>query len=233
MSGKNDMETYDEDSALKKHHVKLIAFAVFVLIIALVLYTSFQGDFSFTGGFAGVPDSNDSLKISARLNVPELALDGKFDYLSITGNSDSFIYIGDQKSNLSSFSNNKIILEDFDGKISFDENAISNLDGKSMNAVVNGVVLSSSSDKLTKTYLSSGFDYSSLEISESVVIKDLSYLASGSVSINDGEKNFKINDEEVSLKNFVGNLKIRNNVMTLEGVIGKIEVSGEHNVVVE
>lgn len=230
MLGKNKAETYEDDSP-RKHHVKLIAFAGFLVVVAVVLYTSNHGNFSLTGAFAGVPDANDSMKIAAKLNVPRMKVDGEFGYVGLTGNSDSVISIGKQESSLSEREINNIILNNFDGEIYFDDSAVFNLDGKSENAVVNGVVLSSSSDKPIKTSFDSDFYYSSLEISDSVFIRKLAYNASGTIDINDGKNSFHVDGERINLNNFFGDLKVKGGVMTLEGVFDKLEIDSEKIVV--
>ncbi|MBR9702237.1 hypothetical protein GOV13_04945 [Candidatus Pacearchaeota archaeon] len=228
------VEKYFQEDALspykKNYKWKLVVAFVFLAILALIVYTAFFDGYRLTGDVisVNVTDSN-LISFDAELTTPSLELDGNFEKVRIGGNLES-IYVGSQKFSLLDLSNSYVLIENYDGKIYFNNKNISKLNGKADNVVVNGVPVSSESGKKTKVYFEKASDYDSLEIEETAFINKLSYMASGKITLKNGRNNFEIHDEEVIISKFQGDLKSEKNELKLDGHISKLEILGDTDI---
>lgn len=220
---------YSEEPLHKKHRTKLIIFGIFLIILFVLLYTSFYG-LPLTGSIIkNNPNSNNSIFISADLTVPVLSLDGEFEKVNIGGSSESFLYVGDKKFPLSNSKDNYIVLTDYDGEIFFDENVISNLKGKAMRVSVNGVPMISKSDDKMKIYFDSDFNYNVLEIKKGASIKKLDYETSGTVKL-DEKTIIDLEEDNLVIEKFYGDVKIENKHFKLNGYLKSLNVEGNQQI---
>ena len=222
---------------LKKHWLGIMV-GIFFLILSLLIYTSFYGNFSLTGNaiigsFTKSNESGSNIEFEARLTVPSLDIDGKFEKVELIGRSNSHLQVGNQRFYLGDGKRNFLIFEDYDGKISFDSENILKLKGKSSGVTVNGVFITPQSKDTAKVSLNSSLNYDSLEIGNDISISELSYETSGTVKLNNGDKIFNLNSEEITIINFQGNLLIKNNEFILEGYVEGIDIVGDLNIHVE
>ena len=82
------LEKFEADEKLEKDPIKLklIISVAFLIILSVLIYSSFSGDFPFIGNIVlGDLDPNQSILISADLTVPVLFLDGKYESIKISG----------------------------------------------------------------------------------------------------------------------------------------------------
>ena len=196
-----------------KKHLMIFAVVAFALILFFLLYTSFYGDISLTGGIIGKDvnlNEGGNIKLDAKLTIPSLSLDGKFEKIEISGSSDSYLSVGDQRFYLGNIKENFLIFNNYDGKISFNSENILELQGKVSGVNVNGVFITPESKNTFKINLNKSFDYESLEISNGVSISELSYRTLGTIKLNNGNEIFNVNCEEVIINNFYGGLLIEN-----------------------
>lgn len=229
------METYEPrmmKKLKKKHHIKLIAFFGFLVVLCFVLYTTFYGDFSFTGSAIGVADEIEGIQLSADLTIPSMNLNGNFPEVVLSGSSGSYFFIGNQKFFLGDLKNNYIVLKNFDGKISFDSANIFLLKGKVTEVSVNGISMMPKSKSIVKVSLDEDFNYDSLKIEDGVFIKELVYLSSGVLKVNEGKKIFNIVDEEVSIKGFSGSLEVQRGDFLLDGFLRELKILGDSEIVI-
>ena len=222
---------------LKKHWLAIIV-GIFFLILFLLIYTSFYGNLPLTGktiigSFTKSNESVSNIQFDAKLTVPSLDIDGKFEKVELIGSSNSHLQVGNQRFYLGDGKRNFLIFEDYDGKISFDSENILKLKGKSSGVTVNGVFITPQSKDTAKVSLNSSFNYDSLEIGNEISISELSYETSGTVKLNNGDKIFNLNSEEITIINFQGNLLIKNNEFILEGYVDGIDIVGDLNIHVE
>ena len=231
------VEQYFEDDSLspykKNYRIKLAVVFVFIVILALIAYTTFfhEGILTWTGSAVkgnGSVATSDGIKINAQLTTPPLKLDDSFERVVLGGNLSS-IYVGDQNFALSGLRNNYVVVKNYTGKIYFDSNGISELDGKADEVDVNGVPVSLDSGKKIKVYFDGVSDYDSLEIDD-VYISKLSYTASGKITLNDGKNIFEVNNESVSISRFSGNIKGDKNEFNFDGYAEKVGVSGDTDI---
>lgn len=212
----------------RKYYWAITIFAVFIIILGLLILTSFYSNISFTGlitnKIADEIKPNSTIKFSAELTIPDLKIDGNFQNVELKGNSDSFMYVDSGKFQLNS-KNNYMVLENYTGDISFNSEEITFLKGKSSKVFVNGIPIEPKTKSTLKTEVEK-FVYSSLIVEKEVVIKKLTYTASGKINLNDGKNIFNIENEEISLEDFVGNLKIENDKITLGGYVKKLNIKG-------
>ena len=80
----------------KNHHLKVIVFLVFAIVLALLIVPSFYNDFSFTGFTISNITANSSIKITADLTIPALKVNGNFENVEINSNSGG-LYVEDEK----------------------------------------------------------------------------------------------------------------------------------------
>ncbi len=220
---------YPEEPIHKKHRTKIIVFGIFLIILFVLVYTSFYG-LPLTGSIIkSNPDPNNSIFISADLTVPVLSLDGKFEKVNIGGSSESFLYVGDKKFPLSNSEENYIVLTDYEGVISFDEKVISNLKGNAMRVSVNGVPMISKSDNKMKIYFDTDFNYNVLEIKEGASIKKLDYETSGTVKL-DEKTTIDLEEDNLIIEKFYGDVKIENKHFKLNGYLKSLNVKGNQQI---
>ncbi len=218
----------------KKHktHTKiilsLIIFGIFLITLFLLIYTSFSGS-PLTGNIIKNDSSNNSIIISADLTIPVLSLNSEFERIIIKSYSDSFFYVGDKKFPLSNSKENYIVLTDYEGEISFDEKTISKLKGKVMKISINGIPVVSKTDKKMKIYFDTDFNYDSLEIPENIFIKKIDYETSG-VIILDKKTTINLDDENLIIEKFYGNLKIENKHFKIKGYVKKLDIKGHKQI---
>lgn len=233
-----EVETYGQEGGImKKHkrHIMLMVFVAFVAVFGLLIYTSF-GHLPFgitlTGNSVQNPSliSENGIKINAVLTVPSINLKGSFNQLQITGGSSANFYAGTEKFFLGKAKENYITLANYSGKISFNEKIISELNGNSQSILMNGVQVNPNSKSTLNVYTDKNLDYSELYITSGVEIKNLDYNTTGTISINDGENIFNLQNQEVILRNFNGGISVENNKIKLAGYAESINVLGEHQI---
>ena len=224
---------------LRKHWLA-ITIGIFISILSLLIYTSFYGgNLSLTGNaiIGGITKSNESsagdIEFNAKLTVPSLDIDGKFENVELTGSSNSYLQVGNQRFYLGKVKQNFLIFEDYDGKISLDSKNILEFKGKASIVTINGVSVTSDSKATSKINFNSSFRYDTIKIDDEVLIDELSYKTTGTLMLNNVDKIFNINNEEITINNFQGNLLIENNEFILEGYVDGLDIVGDINIHIE
>ncbi|MBU4308414.1 MAG: hypothetical protein KJ566_01315 [Nanoarchaeota archaeon] len=218
----------------KKHktHTKiilgLIIFGIFLITLFLLIYTSFSGS-PLTGNIIKNDSSNNSIIISADLTIPVLTLNDEFETIIIKGDSDSFLYVGDKKFPLSDSKENSIILTDYIGEISFNEKTILKLEGKVGGVSINGIPMTSKSNKKMKIYFDSDFNYRILEIPENAFIKILNYETSGKIILNE-KTTINLDNEILTIEKFYGSLKISDKHFKIKGHVKSLNIKGTQKI---
>ena len=99
-----------------QRHQKIIIFLIFLGILFFLVYTSFSDSLPFvkkimTGEFIresfnkkNISDKN--IRFESELTIPELSFNGEFRKVEISGSSNSFLYVGNQKFELGKIRNN-------------------------------------------------------------------------------------------------------------------------------
>jgi hypothetical protein len=220
-------------------HEKIIIFLIFLGILFFLVYTSFSDNLPFvkkimTGEFIkdnfnknNISDKN--IRFESELTIPELSFDGKFEKIEMSGSSNSFLYVGGQKFELGKIRNNFFVFKNFDGEISFDGEKITEFKGKVSDVTINGVLVTPVKNT-TKISLEEGFNYQFLEINNGVSIKEITYITSGLIKLNNGEQVFNINNNEITIKDFYGNIIIDKEKFNADGYIGELSIVGESNI---
>lgn len=217
-----------------KNHTRIIVFLIFLAILSLLVITSFFGDFSLTGRtISNVINENatqSNIKIEADLTAPSLELDGIYEKVELKGGSNSFIYIGNEKFQLDGSNSNLIIINNYNGKIFFNPESIVKLNGKATKVTINGIPIEPNSKKTLKVSLDENFNYNILKVEKTVFIKELSYITFGLIKLNDGKNILKIMDEEINLKNFMGDIRVENKKIKISGFVEKLEILGDSGI---
>ena len=223
---------YSQQNKKKKHYIEFAIFFIFIIILALLIIPSFYSDFSITGSLtekiASEIKPNSTIKFSADLTIPNLEISGVFQNVELKGSSESFIYIESEKFRLNS-KNNYIVLKNYTGDVSFNNENILALGGKSSKVFINGIPVEPKTKSTLKVSLES-FNYGFLVVEKEAVIKKITYVSSGSIRLNDGKNVFNIENEEVSFEDFMGNLKIENGKLNLEGYVKNLDIKGKQGI---
>ncbi len=226
------IEPINEKHNKKRDWRKILVVIVFILVLGLLIYTSFfSGSFSkipFTGQIVGSeePDPENSMKINAKLNLPENpSFKGDFSKIELQVLNSSKISSRDSFFEISS--GDSILLEGYEGEISFNENNIFVLDGNAERIIINGASISSRKGK--QDVYSEKISYLALNISE-VYIKTLDYGTTGIIDIEEGKNIILPRDERVLIENFKGNMFSSRGDFMLDGILEKIEVKGDSEV---
>ncbi len=214
-----------------KKDFKILTISIFILILGFLVLTSFYG-FKFTGNVIRDFGSskNSTIEIKADLTIPELELDGKFGEVKIKGGSKSNLFVGNQKFYLGDSQNNFITLKEFNGEILLDAGKILFFKGKATEVLVNGIPITSNIGDTLKVNLGEDFRYSLLEIKNGVEIKELNYITTGTIRVNNDKNILRIQNEEIEMNNFNGDIVIENNKFRIEGKVSKLEIKGEQGI---
>jgi len=228
-----------KDPKAQRKFVGIAIFGIFLVIFLSIIITTFFGSFpltasTITGGVVSNVFNNGeidygSIEFESDLTIPELSIDGEFDKVELSGSSNSFLEIGNQIFYLGNLNDNFIVFDNFDGSISFDKTKITELKGKVSSVTINGIEVEPKKQTI-KVELGGTFDYDSLEISEGVFIKKLSYSASGTVKLNDGKEIFNLDQEEITIKEFYGSLLLDKGKFSIDGYIRELDIAGDSNI---
>lgn len=211
---------------------KISIISVFIVVLGLLVYTSFFGgsfERFFSTGKAIDSDelsSENAIEFYARLNLPQNpSFSGELSKIQIQVSGTSEISSGDNLFELSQ--GDTISIENYEGNIIFNENNIFILDGDAERVIVNGIPVSSREGK--SSIYSEEMSYKNLNIFD-IYISSLNYKAAGLIDIEDGRRVILLRDENILIENFKGDLTSSLGDFILEGVIGSISVEGDHGI---
>jgi len=216
-------EALDKHNRKKRLNRKIFAFFLFSLVIAIIFFSTFNGGIDLTGKVIGNISSNNSMEIKTSLNIPEVELDNSYEKIAFSLNGNSFIYLDNKKISLDE-AENKIILSGFRGKIELNENVIKSLEGKISEIKLNNLPINLQEGGKIKFSLSPASGYTSFEIDEGVYLKNLVFITSGNISLN--EDFLKLNSEKINLENYFGGIKIIEKQLVFEGFVEKLTIEG-------
>jgi len=207
---------------IKSHHIKISIFIIFAGILLLIVYSSFYPNSvskSITGNAMQDLKIENSVEITAELNAPDkLETTGLIEKVEIKIKDPSELSIGKEVIELSS--STSIIIDNYQGDLFTESNTITRLNGKTNKIFINGLPLTAQNN--TKISISpTGFDYLKLN---NIQLNSLSYSASGKVSLNNKKITVNLNNEEINIDKFVGNLEIKKGSLNLKGYIDKANI---------
>ena len=213
-------------------HKKAIIFVIFLLVVSsLVYFAFFDGKItSMVIGSVGLNNEinlENSIKINANLIQPDnLVIKGKIDRIEMKINQiNDFFYVGKEKFDLGQLSETYIIIFDYNGELSFDTENILKLKGKSSEVLINGVSATPASSGDMKVYFDEDIGYKYLKI-DNMFLNPLSYTTSGSINLNDGKIDINIDEEEVKLGKFRGDVEVDGREFKINGETERLEVVG-------
>lgn len=221
-----ELEKYDFNKSSyyhkKSYRNQILIVISFFLVIALILFTTFNNSFSLTGKIIKGDEINlnNSFEISIESNVPELNLKGDYSEIILEGISGSDLYF-DNKKILLQNTGNKLTISDFSGKININKNLIGVFDGKASEIILNGIPISDSFNKKIKIYFGEETGYEVFIINDDVYLEELSFIASGFVKF--GEDRFSFNSDELIIKDYFGRIRIGDK-MSLNGVCSFLNI---------
>lgn len=222
-------EGTEKKTRFSKHRNLIIIFGFFIVILAVILYTSFAGNVTLVGSAVDEGETITSISIIAELDsVPNISIGGEFDQVILKGNSESFLYVGNQKFSLDSETN--IRINDFNGDITFGEKTISKLKGKASRVSVDSVPVFPKSGETLKISFDENFDYSLLDIDNGVEIKKLEYATSGKILLGSKKTTVNLEKDNLLIKKFYGDLEIRNSNLQLRGFVDYLGVNGDQKI---
>ena len=147
----------------------------------------------------------------------------------MSGSSNYFLYVGGQKFELGAIKNNFFVFKNFDGKISFDGKKITEFKGKVSDVTINGVLITPVKNT-TKIRFEEDFNYQFLKITNGVSINEIIYITSGLIKLNNGEQIFNIDNNEITIKDFYGNIIIDKEKFNANGYISELKIVGESDI---
>ncbi len=217
-----------------KKDFKIVTIVVFSLIMGFLILTAFYG-ISFTGKAIsnfGSGGGNGTIELKADLTIPSLELEGKLGEVKIKGGSNSNLFVGDQKFYLGNSDNNLIILKEYNGKIFLDSNRILFFKGKATEVSINGIPITSEIGKTLSVRFDENFKYNLLGIKGGVSIEELNYVTSGTIRIDNEKKIFRIENEEISMDDFQGDITIERGKFKIDGKVKKLEINGAQGILI-
>ncbi len=212
---------YETENSFDEKTIIVVFFIVLLIVIAFFVF--FKSD--ITGKVVRADFfSNDSLDFEADLSIPSLELKDSFEEVRLSGISGANFKIEDVGAGLLNFEN-EIVLENFEGEISFGSDRIEILEGKAEKVFINGNPFYIEDDKI-EVEISKSVSYDSLTLSD-VYLKKLDYVASGSMDVEDNI--FNLDNERVLIKDFYGKLGVSGTAI-FEGSVTSLEVKGDSQV---
>ncbi len=213
-------------------HKKAIIFITFLLVVSSLAYFAFF-DGGITSrvidsiGFSSEINLENSINISANLIQPDdLIIKGKIDKIEMRINKiDDFFYVGKEKFDLGKLSETYITIFDYNGELSFDNENILELKGKSSKVLINGISATPTSGDDMKIYFKEDIGYKYLKL-DNTFLNPLSYITSGSINLNDGKIDINIDDEEIKLGKFRGDIEVDRGKFKIKGETERLEVVG-------
>ncbi|HKL24312.1 MAG TPA: hypothetical protein VJ912_03180 [Candidatus Nanoarchaeia archaeon] len=198
-------------------------FILFILVVGIILYTSVFnsdiGNLKITGNFFKSNNNpNESSDIKANITIDSLELEGNFKKVMFTSSSENKVKI--EKLN-PSINNSKIILENYDGKISLTSEKITSLEGDADKILIKDSGLSFS-DKEHDVEIEN-FDYEDLEI-EGIYIRKFDKIVSGIIDVQGVISEIKNNT--LLIKKFKGDLNSKglNGSMNFDGIAERVRM---------
>jgi hypothetical protein len=206
------------------HHLKyLLGILVFILVVGGILFTTVYDGKLITGDIVRNLNLNNSFEISSETNIPNLKISGNYEEISIGLLPGQEIILGNKKISLEKEANS-LVLREFSGEISFNENYMSILKGKVSEAYINGILIKEESDKQMKISPVYELKYKSLEIKE-INLKELNFVCSGIVNI-EGDT-YNLEEEKLIIKNLLGNIQILEKKLSLDGIVESLEIRSD------
>lgn len=221
-----ESEKYNWENRRHTYHKKRVGkktliFVSFLIVVAIILFTTFSDKISITGNTVKMPTENNSFFISMETEVPEINLKGYYSEIEIIPRRNSEIILGDKAIYFDKMSNS-LVLENFDGKIEFDKNSIKILDGKASKATVNGIPMTGKNGREIKVSIDSESNYLELSIKPDFYLNELNLSSSGKIKLNNDI--IELNKDPVIIKNMAGSINIKENKMFFEGLTTGLEI---------
>lgn len=216
---------------------KVYLIGTFLFILSLLFFFAFEGN-SITGNVIKNGETlskENSFQIRAQLDSlnKELSINQEISEIILEiENSEERLLFGENSFNLSAQKRLKITIEGFKGKISFDKEKITNLNGRAKKLIINDLPLSSNSAN-SKIIIEGELKYKLLTIKE-ISLKNYNEIKSGTVEIDGDKLKMELTNESISIENFYGDLSnglkttlfgIKRPHLTLRGFAKDIEVN--------
>ena len=214
----------------KRHRLfgkKTFLFLIFLSVVGFVFITSFTPK-GITGNVVENINLNNSFSVFIETEIPEVNLNGVYPQVIVEGIIGSELVFGYNKILLKDY-RSKLEIYNFSGKINFDEEEIHFFDGKASTIVLNGVPISGDSDKGTKFSLLMKTNENSFAFVDDIYIKNFDFVTSGSVDLSNDRIN--LNQENLKIKDFFGEIRISENKFFAEGSVKELEISGKSKTV--
>lgn len=199
-----------------------IIFLVFILIVGIILLTTFGDKISISGRAGGPINENESVSFSSELETPNIKLEGEYPEITIIGFEGSSLKVGGNEFFLEE-SENTIIITDFSGEINFNEESIYFLEGKASKIIINGLPIEKKRKQI-KISVEEGMYYHSILFKEKVYIKEINDRLSGKIYF--GEEIMNLKDEYLKISDFFGRVYAESGETELEGTALKIGITG-------
>jgi len=210
------------------HHWKIYLVLVFLGIFAFIIYTSFyNSELSLITGnvIKSTPQSvsiNEKVDINAKLELPnKLDINSNIEKISLKTSKDEKLQFGNQIIELTKKSS--IVIDNYQGKLNINSKNLS-LEGRASKIFVNGIPIKQSSGSATKISFENSIKYEFLELTN-FNINNLQYQTSGNININKDKIILNIENEEIDLTGFEGDLTINNNQLKLKGSIKNFDLN--------
>lgn len=244
MGREQSVTVMPEPKARKRPVWKKLLLFVFFGIVATLLYFAMTGETSLTGNAVNVPGNDgdaaiEHFSLKTRLDNIQEPIELKQEMESVKirfrGSSGAITIGKDNVYNLQDIKEPVVELSLFDGTISFDDEKILKLKGKVSTVVINGIPVTSSTQRIA-IEVDEGASYDSLELS-SIFLKRYKSVASGEVDIEDGTFDLHLNKDIFSIEQFhgsvhsgdLGGIFSTKEGFVLDGTVEEVSVEGRIN----
>ena len=203
----------------KKRNYFLIAFVIFLGIVAFMFYSSNR---NFTGNVINGEKSEEVL-FSARLGAPD-KVHLEFTDSDVRFEGRNFVLkVGNQ--NFNADKDLKVSIVGFNGEIDLNKSKINYLNGNAESVFVNGVSISPDSGNL-RVSIPKEFRCSYVGADNGVYIGKMSYVTSGKINLGEGKQIIRIDSERVNIKKYSGSFYFKDD-LELKGSVLGVDVKGD------
>ena len=130
---------------------------------------------------------------------------------------------------LSNFGFDKIIIRGFEGKVELNESKVYLFKGKAHQVFLNGNSVMPERGNID-VYLEPSFELNYFKTDKKILIKDLEYITSGTLDLDNQKLILKLDNEEIEMKDLVTTVTIETGVFHINGQVKTLEVIGEQEI---
>lgn len=170
-------------------------------------------------------ENQSSVQVNAELELRAFDVNYPAETLTIDFNNPSQqIKVNSENLDLSELNSGTLVLAEWSGNLKVSPGSGISLDGKASRLTVNSVAVLPEKESLEIS--TNELSFSLARLSE-ISLDKFSYTSSGTVSVNNNQINANLNDENLALSKFIGQIQLTNDKLILNGTASNVKIAGK------